>query len=158
MPRQQAVRFPLHHVVALADQLPQDRAIQHGDVPATVIYHAQLGGDCLNRHGRVAPRPLACVEPVDPQVVANGEFAASTTDKGPGQVHLVAGRRVETGELVVALRDSVRKALGLEPVPADRPRPDAAPAGAGLVRPLAIRACRLHIGLAARILGIGRKT
>jgi hypothetical protein len=50
---------------------------------------------------------------------------------------LVEGRCVETGELVVALRDFVRKALDLEPIPADLhiprqgPTRPAAPGGRG---------------------------
>ena len=43
---------------------------------------------------------------------------------------LVAGRSVETGELVVSLRDFIREALDLDPVPADLAIPAQGPARA----------------------------
>lgn len=44
---------------------------------------------------------------------------------------LVAGRSVETGELVVSLRDFIRDALDLDPVPADLAIPPQGPTRAG---------------------------
>lgn len=41
---------------------------------------------------------------------------------------LVAGRPIHTDELVVSLRDFIRKALDLEPIPADLPVPKQGPA------------------------------